>query len=730
MAVSAIRARVAPTQPGDQAVNTLVVTDPVVFWASSHFVHPLAEKLHVHTASIAGSTRAFNPRTNPAVEWQHAKVQRGGRVRLTLEPDRSYVIYVTTEDATPEQLKEKHSPWDALIIGCDESPPSPVILLPVETPEGDMHGADVARSDQFSTVMTTLPTYVWEAGEHSKYSQGTIPDLGRSAQQEINMWAINGLIDGGLMIRKHNDKSERLPYGSEITPTGIHHWHFPFGAPIKKAEDLAEAIANGKTAPLDIGEIVMLSGDFYPSIDDMINGVRSEAKLLLKGYAANDALAYMVLDALLFPAIGKISDRWALKDRMKDIHDKVQESRKSDAAAKQSAEALKGLIHWNAVKTVMQSVLSLRGKTLFAELHALAQIILGAVVPPKDGKMRYSYDRMQKLVPWFDWDPIRILISDAVKAKDKELMKGLVVITEQGFWDEFIHFTLTNGQYADLALNNGPHFSIGGDKNNWEWFEEAFEQALRKIHAHVSAGNAQAIPAEAVARVAFGLHFLTDAFSAGHLRVPRAKLTGSKDGETKALAAKLMHDFDGFHGLKIRNGLGARWTGFGDKYLDKSPESLDKGLRAVGAVLSSVKAFAESAMQAKRTRKTFDLQKEIDVRKTALRKHRPEPDEGNYPPLYSPEAKLNTTYEAGTETFGMGFELSLPWGNKTLKLGFSEFYFLAMYTKGVTWADNEVGLDEVEQGLKRAKEEKGAREAERRAKEYQEQRRTRIWDKR
>ena len=68
---------------------------------------------------------------------------------------------------------------------------------------------------------------------------------------------------------------------------------------------------------------------------------------------------------------------------------------------------------------------------------------------------------------------------------------------------------------------------------------------------------------DAVAQTAFGLHFLSDAFSSGHMRTPRVVL-----GREGSLLAGIMHDFDNQLGLAVENQLGRRWRAFGDGYLE------------------------------------------------------------------------------------------------------------------------------------------------------------------
>ncbi|MEF2985641.1 phospholipase, partial [Pseudomonas aeruginosa] len=69
----------------------------------------------------------------------------------------------------------------------------------------------------------------------------------------------------------------------------------------------------------------------------------------------------------------------------------------------------------------------------------------------------------------------------------------------------------------------------------------------------------------AYAMNSFADHFLTDLFSAGHLRVPRKQLAAVvTPGELGSLISRFMHDEDSKFGLKVRNAMGAQWHAYGD----------------------------------------------------------------------------------------------------------------------------------------------------------------------
>jgi hypothetical protein len=175
------------------------------------------------------------------------------------------------------------------------------------------------------------------------------------------------------------------------------------------------------------------------------------------------------------------------------------------------------------------------------------------------------------------------------------------LVRHTNFNSDLFQTVVSNGYYAELALRNAAHFSPG----NWNNFEAAHGAALKMIDELMKIPgvrtNLAPIPADAVAQTAFGMHFMTDAFSTGHMRVPRAIL-----GQTGALLSKVMHDIDGRIGLVVENGFGDRWRAFGDDYLnsrDKFQEDLLAKLpqtpldtsvdanqrRAIAAVASAMK---------------------------------------------------------------------------------------------------------------------------------------------
>jgi hypothetical protein len=66
---------------------------------------------------------------------------------------------------------------------------------------------------------------------------------------------------------------------------------------------------------------------------------------------------------------------------------------------------------------------------------------------------------------------------------------------------------------------------------------------------------------------AFACHYLSDSFSAGHMRTPRKELSEHVDfAFVAALLMDFMHGEDSKEGLKVKNLNGDEWTAFGDSY--------------------------------------------------------------------------------------------------------------------------------------------------------------------
>src|SRR5262249_44745381 len=134
----------------------------------------------------------------------------------------------------------------------------------------------------------------------------------------------------------------------------------------------------------------------------------------------------------------------------------------------------------------------------------------------------------------------------------------------------------------ELAMDNAVHFNPG----NWAKFEASHTAALQMVESQVPVLSISIeygpITADAVAQTAYGLHFLSDAFSSGHMRTPRQAL-----GRQGSLLSGIMHDFDNKLGLVVENGLGQKWRAFGDSYLDNLNPAQRQLLQSLSQVIDA-----------------------------------------------------------------------------------------------------------------------------------------------
>jgi hypothetical protein len=147
-----------------------------------------------------------------------------------------------------------------------------------------------------------------------------------------------------------------------------------------------------------------------------------------------------------------------------------------------------------------------------------------------------------------------------------DLNKAWNVATGGG---SFVSDLIPMGRYLKLSTMNWDHFG--------EWAILAYKAghavALAKaIEAHNATAPTQALALlqTAYAMNAFADHFLSDLFSAGHIREPRRQIYQTANvGVTANLCAKGMHDEDCKYGLRVANRLGNTWRAYGDKrYFD------------------------------------------------------------------------------------------------------------------------------------------------------------------
>ncbi|NOK08969.1 hypothetical protein [Corallococcus exercitus] len=179
-------------------------------------------------------------------------------------------------------------------------------------------------------------------------------------------------------------------------------------------------------------------------------------------------------------------------------------------------------------------------------------------------------------LPWL-WDANDL--SDLRKALRKETSWIDLPLEDRGtrYPDLNVALWWNAKQYVELALRNTPHFGWHNALHYACYHETALELAA-KAASEPDATAKNLLWREAVYTNGFADHFLTDGFSAGHVRTPVAQLRrwAAKQGMDERLSGaliKVIHDQDGhideLHsktdhkahagGLHVTNALGNAW---------------------------------------------------------------------------------------------------------------------------------------------------------------------------
>lgn len=148
------------------------------------------------------------------------------------------------------------------------------------------------------------------------------------------------------------------------------------------------------------------------------------------------------------------------------------------------------------------------------------------------------------------------------------------------------------GRYLKLAQTNWDHFAQHARDAYIAGHQVAQEQA---IVARGLAGEEQRSALElAYAMNAFADHFLTDLFSAGHMRTPRKALyEGVWLSDAGSVLSRYMHDEDCRNGLLARNSWNQVWRAYGDKkYLD--PVNRANRMLVDGSVIHSAREVRDA----------------------------------------------------------------------------------------------------------------------------------------
>lgn len=168
-------------------------------------------------------------------------------------------------------------------------------------------------------------------------------------------------------------------------------------------------------------------------------------------------------------------------------------------------------------------------------------------------------------------------------------------------WVNVLH----GGDYLNVVTKNYEHFTWDNMRAYVKTHERAIAYAIA-AHKLIKKGRkdtAELLFNKALYINAFADHFLTDAFAAGHLRVPRRELKNWAKKNTMKLVggyvgdglSMILHDFEGKNdqneevGLKVKNSLNIEWTTRSDKQLNVCAKEEDLHIQMpLKAVMASV----------------------------------------------------------------------------------------------------------------------------------------------
>jgi hypothetical protein len=482
------------------------------------------------------------------------KVQKGGGTGTGAETPGTGTPSPTTEEEPAEELR-LDGVW------------------------GDSLGAEMARADTLSSEEFLREVTAFDGFEHDF--------LARYAQGMIDVWAQKGLIMGGAMVAEGTthpgfpkDYTVFLPDAARpnepyhnIPPLSRAHWRYVFPDPIFSnpasntrwtEQSLKQALIAGDAVALTVGEIILLAGDLVGTATDFFAPAgRDRWKLtpsasMLFALRKGEPIAHTIFDITAFPpAKGVRSDVSTIN--------KLKRSRQQYSQVAADVTAGK----FRRTFALIKFFDKIRGTTPWAQLHVLSQL--------RRRGDRFTVEDLLFFAPWLSLADANTL-KDELGAEDYGKVSAGVgggSDPSKGFESDAFKILVSNGWYLSLAMHNESHFAPG----NWTVFEDNHRTALELVRAHVFTADGSAqwapIPAQAIAMTAYSLHYLTDAYSAGHMRVPRALL-----GTRGALAAKVMHDLDGTVGLNVTNGFGDKWRAWGDGYLPGPTRADQKAIQA------------------------------------------------------------------------------------------------------------------------------------------------------
>lgn len=147
---------------------------------------------------------------------------------------------------------------------------------------------------------------------------------------------------------------------------------------------------------------------------------------------------------------------------------------------------------------------------------------------------------------------------------------------------------LSPGRYLKLAETNYDHF---GD-NALLAYQAGHAVALQEAKMAGLANDTVRLE-NAYAMNAFACHFLTDRFSAGHIRTPRVELPQHvTPAVVGALLAGIMHNEENPSGLHVYNLRGDHWLAFGDRTYFEARSETHRNLLKKALQYSADELFA------------------------------------------------------------------------------------------------------------------------------------------
>ncbi|XP_078366366.1 uncharacterized protein LOC144650544 [Oculina patagonica] len=192
-------------------------------------------------------------------------------------------------------------------------------------------------------------------------------------------------------------------------------------------------------------------------------------------------------------------------------------------------------------------------------------------------------------------DKMQKELEKLLAALEKEIQTGESVSNKEwdeitgGYWVGPVPFKF--GRMMKLAQNNHDHFQPYAREAYLTGHQLAMDKAREASKNRGNEGKRLDLLHEALSLEAFALHFLTDSFASGHIRVPRVELGKAtflgRDGD---LLCMYMHDEDGDYGLRVTNARGDKWIAYGDGTLleEKSEENLKLVKEAVKTSVDQV----------------------------------------------------------------------------------------------------------------------------------------------